>query len=66
MATFSCAEQDCTEDPVDYVRVALTTPTGAMTIECLLCSMHIGSLELGNHGTFLYIRPRNRLDMNGR
>jgi hypothetical protein len=59
----SCAEQDCTEPPADYVRLALQTPIGAMTVECLLCTMHISTLEIGKSGQFLFIRPRERLDM---
>lgn len=61
MAT--CSEQACTEVPNDYVRIALTTPTGAMTVEVLLCTLHIATMELGNTGSFLYVRPRHRLDM---
>lgn len=59
----SCAEQSCTEKPHDYVRIAMTTPTGAMTVEVLLCELHIATMEMGNNGSFIYIRPRNRLDM---
>lgn len=59
----SCAEQHCTESPKDYVRIAMTTPTGTMTVECLLCDLHIATLELSNHGTFMFIRPRNRADL---
>lgn len=59
----SCAEQHCTETPKDYVRIAMTTPVGAMTVEVLLCEMHIVTMEMQNHGTFMYVRPRERLDL---
>ena len=57
------AEQSCTEAPADFVRIAMTTPTGAMTVEVLLCTLHIATMELGNSGSFLYIRPRHRADL---
>ena len=62
MAT-SCAEQTCTETPLDYVRIAMSTPTGAMTVEVLLCSLHISTMEMQNKGEYLFIRPRHRLDL---
>jgi len=61
--TVSCAEQSCTEKPNDYVRIAMTTPTGAMTVEVLLCTLHISTMEMQNKGTYLYVRPRHRLDL---
>lgn len=59
----SCAEEHCTEKPSDFVRFALSTEFGTMTVEVLLCEMHIASAEMANKGTYLFIRPRNRLDM---
>lgn len=59
----SCAEQHCSETPKDYVRFALSTEFGSMTVEVLLCELHIASAELANKGTYLFIRPRERLDM---
>ena len=60
----SCAEQHCTEQPRDYVRFALSTELGgSMTVEVLLCELHIASAELANKGNYLFIRPRQRLDM---
>lgn len=64
--TTTCYEQDCQEKPLDFVRLALQAPMGAMTVEVLLCQMHIANLEMMNSGTYLYIRPRERLDLNGR
>jgi hypothetical protein len=63
----SCAEQDCLEPPLDYVRIAMSTASGSvMTVECLLCELHIATMEMANMGTYMFIRPRNRLDLNGR
>lgn len=62
MAT-TCAEEHCSETPLDYVRIAMTTPTGAMTVEVLLCSLHISTMEMQNKGSYLYVRPRHRLDL---
>lgn len=59
----TCGEERCTETPLDYVRIAMTTPTGAMTVEVLLCSLHIATMEMQNKGSYLYIRPRHRLDL---
>lgn len=59
----SCNEEHCTEAPRDYVRIAMTTPTGAMTVEVLLCDLHIATMEMQNKGTYLFIRPRHRADM---
>lgn len=64
--TTTCYEQDCQEKPLDFVRLALQAPMGSMTVEVLLCQMHIANLEMMNNGTYLYIRPRERLDLNGR
>ena len=59
----SCAEQNCTEQPNDYVRIAMSTPTGTMTVEVLLCLLHIATMEMQNKGDYLFIRPRHRLDL---
>ncbi len=59
----TCNEETCTERPKDFVRIAMTTVLGAMTVEVLLCEMHIATMEMQNHGQFLYVRPRERLDL---
>lgn len=59
----SCAEQSCITTPSDYGRIAMTTMTGTMTVEVLLCELHLLAMEMQNTGQFLYVRPRGRLDM---
>lgn len=60
----SCNEESCLERvDLDFVRIAMTTPTGAMTVEVLLCPFHIATMELQNKGSYLFVRPRGRADM---
>lgn len=51
-----CASENCTNTPRDYVRVTLSTMSGAMTVEVLLCDLCLATLEMLNHGQYMLLR----------
>lgn len=58
----NCVEENCTHPPADFIRLALQAPNGSMTVEVLLCELHIATLELANSGQYLFVRKRLRED----
>lgn len=60
MAT--CSVENCIEPPNDFVRIALTATPGSITVEVLMCELHITSMELANNGQYIFIRKRIKED----
>lgn len=51
-----CHSETCSQPGSDFVRIAISTPSGSMVIEVLLCEMCIATLEMQPNGQYLFLR----------
>ena len=51
-----CVSDSCDRPGFDYAVLALTTLSGSMRVEVLLCELCLSSLEMLNNGSYMLLR----------